>query len=71
VWAGWGPNVHRRKVDQMTGGRVAHVYLPDTAFGGFTNFTRYFFQFSNSPTHQLLCSCVACLPESLEGTSIH
>ena len=27
----------------MTGGRVAYVYLPDTAFGGFTNFTRYFF----------------------------
>lgn len=34
---------NRRKVDQMTGGRVAYVYLPDTAFGGFTNFTRYFF----------------------------
>jgi tricorn protease len=30
-------------VDQLTGGRVAYVYLPDTAFGGFTNFTRYFF----------------------------
>ncbi len=34
---------NRRKVDQMTGGRVAYVHLPDTAFGGFTNFTRYFF----------------------------
>lgn len=34
---------NRRKVDQMTGGRVAYVYLPDTAFGGYTNFTRYFF----------------------------
>jgi tricorn protease len=34
---------NRRKVDQMTGGRVAYVYLPDTSFGGFTNFTRYFF----------------------------
>jgi len=34
---------NRRKVDQMTGGRVAYVYLPDTAFGGQTNFTRYFF----------------------------
>ena len=34
---------NRRKVDQMTGGRVAYVYLPDTAFGGLTNFTRYFF----------------------------
>jgi tricorn protease len=34
---------NRRKVDQMTGGRVAYVYLPDTAAGGQTNFTRYFF----------------------------
>jgi tricorn protease len=34
---------NRRKVDQLTGGRVAYVHLPDTAFGGFTNFTRYFF----------------------------
>jgi tricorn protease len=34
---------NRRKVDQMTGGRVAYVYLPDTAGGGLTNFTRYFF----------------------------
>jgi tricorn protease len=34
---------NRRKVDQMTGGRVAYVYMPDTAFGGYTNFNRYFF----------------------------
>ncbi len=34
---------NRRKVDQMTGGRVAYVHLPDTADGGFTNFNRYFF----------------------------
>lgn len=34
---------NRRKVEQMTGGRVAYVYLPDTAFGGFTNFNRYFY----------------------------
>jgi tricorn protease len=34
---------NRRKVDQMTGGRVAYVYLPDTAGGGLANFTRYFF----------------------------
>jgi len=32
-----------RKVDQLTGGRVAYVYMPDTAFGGYANFTRYFF----------------------------
>jgi tricorn protease len=34
---------NRRKVDKMTGGRVAYVYLPDTAVGGYTNFNRYFF----------------------------
>jgi tricorn protease len=34
---------NRRKVDQMTGGRVAYVYLPDTSTGGYTNFNRYFF----------------------------
>src|SRR5579863_1654050 len=34
---------NRRKVDQMSGGRLAYVYLPDTAQGGFTNFNRYYF----------------------------
>ncbi|MDH4196131.1 MAG: PDZ domain-containing protein [Candidatus Aminicenantes bacterium] len=34
---------NRRYVDRMTGGRVAYVYMPDTAFGGYTNFNRYFF----------------------------
>jgi len=34
---------NRRKVDQLSGGRVAYVYLPDTADGGYTNFNRYFF----------------------------
>ncbi len=31
------------KVDQLSGGRVAYVYLPNTATGGFTSFNRYFF----------------------------
>ena len=34
---------NRRKVDQVTGGRVAYVHMPDTAFGGYTSFMRYFF----------------------------
>jgi tricorn protease len=34
---------NRRKVDQLTGGRVAYVYLPNTANGGYLNFNRYFF----------------------------
>src|SRR6185369_11510012 len=34
---------NRRRVDEMTGGRVAYVYLLDTAGGGYTNFNRYYF----------------------------
>ncbi len=34
---------NRRKVDKMSGGRLAYVWLPDTADGGFTNFNRYYF----------------------------
>jgi len=34
---------NRRKVDQMTGGKVAYIYLPDTAGGGYTYFNRYFY----------------------------
>jgi len=34
---------NRRKVDQMTNGRVAYVYLPNTAGAGFENFNRYYF----------------------------
>jgi tricorn protease len=34
---------NHRKVDRMTNGRVAYVYMPDTGFGGLTNFNRYFF----------------------------
>ena len=34
---------NRRKVDQMTNGRVAYIYMPDTADGGLTAFNRYFY----------------------------
>jgi tricorn protease len=34
---------NRRKEDQMTNGRVAYVHMPDTGFGGYLNFNRYFF----------------------------
>jgi len=34
---------NRRKVDEMTGGRAAYVYLPDTFVDGYTNFNRYYF----------------------------
>ncbi len=36
-------DANQRKVDQLSGGKLAYVYLPDTAAGGFTNFNRYFF----------------------------
>ncbi len=34
---------NRRKVDQLSNSRLAYVYLPDTAVGGYTNFNRYYF----------------------------
>jgi tricorn protease len=34
---------NRRYVDRVTNGRVAYVYMPDTFFGGYTNFNRYFY----------------------------
>lgn len=34
---------NRRQVDQLSGGALAYVYLPDTAQGGYTFFNRYFF----------------------------
>ena len=34
---------NRRKVDQLTGGRVGYVYLPNTGGSGYANFNRYFF----------------------------
>jgi tricorn protease len=34
---------NRRKVDQLSGGRLAYVWLPNTAGGGYTSFTRYFY----------------------------
>ncbi len=34
---------NRRYVDKASGGRVAYVYMPDTATGGYTFFNRYFY----------------------------
>jgi tricorn protease len=34
---------NRRKVDQLSGGKLAYVYMPDTGQGGLTEFTRYYF----------------------------
>jgi tricorn protease len=34
---------NRKKVSELSGGRVGYVYLPDTRAGGFANFNRYYF----------------------------
>jgi tricorn protease len=34
---------NRKKVDELSGGKLAYVYLPDTGNGGFTAFNRYYF----------------------------
>ena len=34
---------NRRKVDQLSGGKLAYVWLPNTGQGGYTNFNRYYF----------------------------
>ncbi len=36
-------DANRKAVDKLTNGKVAYVYLPDTAGGGYTRFNRYFF----------------------------
>jgi tricorn protease len=34
---------NRRKVDAMSGGKIAYIYMPNTAGAGYTNFNRYFY----------------------------
>jgi tricorn protease len=34
---------NRKKVDELSGGKLAYVYVPDTAVNGFTFFNRYYF----------------------------
>jgi tricorn protease len=34
---------NRRKVDQLSNGRLAYVYVPDTSGSGYNSFNRYFF----------------------------
>ncbi len=34
---------NKKKVDKLSDGKLAYVYLPDTGNGGFTNFNRYYF----------------------------
>jgi tricorn protease len=34
---------NRRKVDSLSGGKIAYIYMPNTAGAGYTNFNRYFY----------------------------
>jgi tricorn protease len=34
---------NRRKVEQLSGGRLGYVHLPNTSLQGYSNFNRYFF----------------------------
>ena len=34
---------NRRKVSEMSGGRLAYIYLPNTAQAGYANFNRYYY----------------------------
>ncbi|MBV9930807.1 MAG: PD40 domain-containing protein [Alphaproteobacteria bacterium] len=36
-------DANRRRVAELSGGKLAYVYLPDTGSGGFTSFNRYYF----------------------------
>lgn len=34
---------NRRKVDELSGGKVAYIWMPNTAGAGYSNFNRYFY----------------------------
>ena len=34
---------NRKRVDELSGGRIAYVYMPNTAEAGYTSFNRYYF----------------------------
>ena len=36
-------NTNQKKVDKLSGGKLAYVWLPNTGGGGYSNFVRYFF----------------------------
>ena len=38
---------NRKKVNELSGGKLAYVHLPDTGMAGFTNFNRYYFAQTN------------------------
>jgi tricorn protease len=38
---------NRRKVDELSGGKLAYIYIPNTSGAGYTSFNRYFFAQTN------------------------
>jgi len=40
---------NRRKVDQLSGGKIAYVWVPNTGQGGYTYFNRYYFAQQDKP----------------------
>ena len=38
---------NRRRVDELSGGKLAYVWLPNTGQGGYSNFNRYYFAQQN------------------------
>ncbi len=38
---------NRRKVEQLSGGKLAYIYMPNTGGGGYDSFNRYFFAQTN------------------------
>ncbi|WGH75721.1 PDZ domain-containing protein [Tenacibaculum tangerinum] len=38
---------NRRKVDKLSDGKLAYVYVPNTSYNGFTSFNRYYFSQQN------------------------
>lgn len=39
----WWVEHNRKKVEELSGGKLAYVYVPNTGGGGFTSFNRYYF----------------------------
>jgi tricorn protease len=36
-------DTNRRRVDELSGGKLAYVHVPDTGMGGYTSFNRYYY----------------------------
>ncbi|HEY3281771.1 MAG TPA: PDZ domain-containing protein, partial [Armatimonadota bacterium] len=36
-------DANRRRAEELSGGKLAYIYLPDTSLGGFSSFNRYFY----------------------------